>query len=86
MSRIPGVVPTPPPRGHRSIDQSSTIALSPDGAHVVYVGNGGTQLLVRQLDALEPIAIYTGSPISPFVSLDGQWVGFFEGVILKKVP
>ena len=36
------------------------LALSPDGTHVVYVGNGGTQLFVRALDALEPVAIASG--------------------------
>jgi hypothetical protein len=35
------------------------LALSPDGTHVVYVGNSGTQLFVRALDALEPVAIAT---------------------------
>ena len=38
------------------------LALSPDGTHVVYVGNSGTQLFVRALDALEPVAIATGRP------------------------
>src|SRR5439155_483946 len=33
------------------------LAITPDGTHVVYVGNNGTQLLVRALDALEPVAI-----------------------------
>ena len=37
------------------------LALSPDGTHVVYVGNSGTQLFVRALDALEPVAIATGN-------------------------
>jgi len=63
------------------------LALSPDGTHVVYVGNGGTQLFVRALDALEPVAIASGGDVGgPFVSPDGQWVGFFENVTtLRKV-
>ena len=63
------------------------LALSPDGTHVVYVGNGGTQLFVRALDALEPVAIVSGGDVrGPFVSPDGQWVGFFENVTtLRKV-
>jgi eukaryotic-like serine/threonine-protein kinase len=55
------------------------IALSPDGTHLLYMGNNSTQLFIRALDALEPVAIASvgGSVIrDPFVSSDGQWVGF----------
>src|SRR5436190_690009 len=56
------------------------LTVSPDGTHVVYVGNGGTQLFVRALDALEPVAIASGAALrAPFVSPDGQWVGFLDG-------
>jgi eukaryotic-like serine/threonine-protein kinase len=57
------------------------IALSPDGRRLVYVGNNYTQLFVRALDALEPVALATVSSgiFSPFFSSDGQWVGFFTG-------
>jgi serine/threonine-protein kinase len=67
--------------------QASDLALSPDGTHVVYVGDRGTRLFVRALDALEPVAIATGRSLrGPFVSPDGQWVGFLDGVItLRKV-
>ena len=62
------------------------LALSPDGTHVVYVGNNGTQLFVRALDTLEPVAIATGGDVrGPFVSPDGQWVGFVDGTTLRKV-
>ena len=63
------------------------LALSPDGTHVVYVGNNGTQLFVRALDALEPVAIASGGAVrGPFVSPDGQWVGFVDSVTtLRKV-
>jgi hypothetical protein len=61
------------------------LAITPDGTHVVYVGNGGTQLFVRALDALEPVAIASGQLRGPFVSPDGQWVGFIDGNILRKV-
>ena len=60
--------------------------ISPDGSRVVYVGNNGTQLFVRALDALEPMVIATGQIREPFVSFDGQWVGFVEGLnALRKV-
>jgi eukaryotic-like serine/threonine-protein kinase len=48
------------------------LAITPDGSRVVYVGNNGTQLLVRALDALEPVVVFTGGPRGLFVSPDGQ--------------
>jgi len=61
------------------------LAITPDGSRVVYVGNRGTQLFVRALDALEPVAVFTGAPSGPFISPDSQWIGFVDGTILKKV-
>ena len=62
------------------------LAITPDGSRLVYVGNRGTQLFVRALDALNPVAVYTGAPRAPFVYADGQWIGFVENnVVLKKV-
>ncbi len=62
------------------------IAITPDGTRLVYVGSNGAQMFVRALDALEPVAIFKGAPRGPFVSPDGQWVGFFDGTsALKKV-
>ena len=62
------------------------LAITPDGSRIVYVGNRGTQLFVRALDALEPVAVFTGAPRGPFVSPDGQWIGFVDGNdVLKKV-
>jgi len=62
------------------------VAITPDGRRIVYRGEG--QLLVRALDALVPMALTgLGNPRAPFVSPDGQWVGFFDGLAgLKKVP
>ena len=87
-----------PPRVSRLQVQSSGIAaltingndrdlaITPDGSRVVYVGNNGTQLFVRALDALEPVAVFTGAPRGPFVSPDGQWIGFIDsGNTLRKV-
>ena len=62
------------------------LAITPDGSRVIYVGNRGTQLFVRALDALEPVAVFTGAPRGPFVSPDGQWIGFVDAnTVLKKV-
>ena len=62
------------------------LAITPDGSRIVYVGANGTQLFVRALDTLEPVAVFTGAPRGPFVSPDGQWIGFVDGTTsLKKV-
>lgn len=59
------------------------VAMTPDGSRIVYQGN--KQLLIRQLDQLEATVLSSGAGHSPFVSPDGQWVGFFDGNELKKV-
>ena len=60
------------------------IAITPDGSRIVYRGDG--QLLVRALNQLEPTVLSgLGAPHSPFLSPDGQWVGFFDGTTIKKV-
>jgi len=65
---------------------SRDLVISPDGSRVVYVGNNGTQLFVRALDAFEPTVIASGQIREPFMSPDGQWVGFVEGLTrLNKV-
>jgi serine/threonine-protein kinase len=66
----------------------SALALSPDGASVVYAGRTGaaTQLFVRPMHQFEttPIAGTEGAH-SPVFSPDGQWVAFFAAGKLKKV-
>ena len=61
------------------------VAITPDGSRVVYRGNN--QLLVRALNQLEPTVLSgLGAPRGVFISPDGQWVGFFDGLSrLKKV-
>ncbi len=89
--------PAPPRVSRLLITSTSTAALSingfdrdlaitPDASRVIYVGTNGSQLFVRALDALEPTAIFTGGPRAPFVSPDGQWIGFVDNTnTLKKV-
>jgi serine/threonine-protein kinase len=52
-----------------------SVAISPDGTRIVFVGPE-FQLYVRSLDKLEPVALGGASGINPFISPDGNWVGF----------
>ena len=64
------------------------LAVSADGARLAYVAevSGRAQLYVRELDALEPVAIAgTAGARHPFFSPDGQWIGFFAGGALQRV-
>jgi serine/threonine-protein kinase len=61
------------------------VAITPDGSRVIYVGNRGTQLFIRPLQSLDAVALFSGAPRGPFPSPDGKWIGFFDGVVLRKV-
>ena len=67
------------------------LAISPNGSHIVYRGGGSgqSQLMVRALDQLDAHALPgIGGLRSPFMSPDGQWVGYFtdsSGGEIKKV-
>lgn len=64
----------------------ATVALSPDGTNLVYVGDG-PQLYLRPLDRLEATPIPgTEGAYNPFFSPDGEWVAFGAAGALKKVP
>jgi len=68
----------------------SDLALARDGSFVVYEGrspnNVAGELYLRRLDQLDSSLLRgTEGGVMPFVSPDGQWVGFFVGSELKKV-
>ena len=81
--------------------QNRYLAISPDGARVVYVannGDGGLQrgatLFVRTLTQLEATSLTStsaselntaGAVSNPFFSADGEWVAFYASGTLKKV-
>jgi hypothetical protein len=62
-----------------------SVAITPDGSRIVY--RGAEQLLVRALDQFEATVLDgLGAPSNPFISPDGQWIGFFDGArTIKKV-
>lgn len=72
--------------------RGSSVAISPDGEHIAYVGLVGErrQLYIRSLDEAESLPIAgTEDATSPFFSPDGKWVGFLDRPMdgsLKKVP
>ena len=62
---------------------------TPDGQALVFVGRRGgvQQLYVRRLDAVEARPLpNTENAQLPAVSPDGQWVAFWAGGAIKKVP
>jgi serine/threonine protein kinase len=88
VSRIPTPVPADKPL-YTGFAPNHFLAISPDGTHLVYVGeldDGSTALYMRSLDdpQIKPIS-GTRNAHNPFFSPDGQWVGFFTESQLKKV-
>ena len=63
---------------------AGSLAITPDGSRLVYTA--ASQLVVRRLDQFDSEALTgLGAPTQPFISPDGQWIGFFDGLVLKKV-
>jgi serine/threonine-protein kinase len=80
----------PPPGVELVRENSATLAISRDGRSVVFVGqaaNGEAKALyVRRVDELaaRPLAGTEGAT-TPFLSPDGEWVGFYSRGALRKV-
>ena len=76
-------LPSDLPSGATSAN--ADLAVAPDGTRVVYFTSG--QLVVRDLDRLEttPLDGIGNSPRAPFVSPDGNWVGYVAAGVLQKV-
>ncbi len=65
-----------------------SLALSPDGTWLVYVGvtDGVSRLYLRRADTLAATPMpETDGACDPFFSTNGQWVAFFADGKLKKV-
>jgi serine/threonine-protein kinase len=76
---------TLPPGAQFTTRRRHLVALSPNGAHIVYIAN--RQLYLRAMDQIEatPMRGTEGRVTNPFFSPDGQWVGFYAGGQLRKV-
>ena len=71
------------------ISGSGVMTLSPDGNRFVYAAarDGVQQLFLRFRDQSEPIPIPdTEGAVHPFFSPNGNWIGFFAGGALKRIP
>ncbi len=65
-----------------------SLALSPDGTHLVYVvdRNSARQLYLRRMDEFEARPLDgTEGAFGPFFSPDGQWIGFLTETAIMKV-
>jgi DNA-binding winged helix-turn-helix (wHTH) protein/Tol biopolymer transport system component len=77
-------------RGRSETGEFYNPVISPDGTRLVFptkAADGSVQLATRRLDqSIVTILAGTEGAVDPFFSPDGQWVGFFAGRKLKKIP
>jgi serine/threonine-protein kinase len=77
-------------RGRAESGEFFKPVISPDGTRFVFpakVADGSEQLAMRRLDqSMVTILAGTEGAVDPFFSPDGQWIGFFAGKKLKKIP
>ena len=72
-------LPTPSSAG-------SSVAISPDGTRLVYASGAPTKLFTRRLDQARATELPgTQGATVPFLSPDGQWVGFVSGGKAAKI-
>jgi serine/threonine protein kinase/Tol biopolymer transport system component len=64
----------------------ASIALSPDGSVIAYIGSSTQSLFVRPLDELSPRRLAgTEGALCPSFSPDGRWIVFFARGRLRKI-
>ena len=77
-------------RGRAPSGEFFNPVMSPDGTRLVFPAkpaDGSEQLATRRLDQSRlTILAGTEGAVDPFFSPDGQWIGFFAGQKLKKIP
>ena len=63
-----------------TIGPARHLVISPDGTQIIYVTVPGGNLQFRPIDELIGASLRGGeNAVGPFVSSDGQWVGFTDG-------
>jgi eukaryotic-like serine/threonine-protein kinase len=70
-----------------STDRS--FAFTPDGNSLAYINGDARQILVRRMDALEPLVILTTAAYirGMYPSPNGRWLGYVENnFTLRKIP
>ena len=78
----------PPPSEHIIVTYRPSLGISPDGRTLVFAGRRGSTawLFRRSMDSMETIRLEgTEDAYAPFLSPDGEWVGFFADGRLKRV-
>jgi serine/threonine-protein kinase len=79
------------PQNHQLATGSETaLAISPDGARVVYAASSppgsSPRLYLRELDRFEAVPLPgTEGAVGPFFSPDGRWLGYFAQGKLKRI-
>jgi serine/threonine-protein kinase len=77
-------------RGRAPSGEFFNPVISPAGTHLVFPvkpAGGNQQLAMRRLDqSTVTMLAGTEGAVDPFFSPDGQWIGFFAGQKLKKIP
>jgi serine/threonine protein kinase len=78
-----------PPDHSLAMAFSNSLAVSPDGSHLVFVASrdgSRPQLFLRELGRFGTVSIPgTQGADGPFFSPDGQWIAFFADNTLRKV-
>ena len=87
--RVARLTITPPSAEALEITFSyQDVAYTPDGAHIIYTATSKRMLFVRPMDELEASPLRnTVNGRNPFVSPDGDWVGFIarDDDTIKKI-
>ena len=80
-------IPINLPLGTPLVNGSATLAISPDGSHIVYLASAGgvSKLFLRSFDQFDAVPMPgTEQASDPFFSRDGEWIGFFrQGRLMK---
>src|SRR5690606_11369878 len=67
----------------------AAVTLAPDGDVLAYIAPRGntSALVIRALDRDSAVVLPgTDGAYHPFFSPDGNWIGFFSGTELRKIP